>query len=148
MPETYLYRHRVTDDESDELRHANNVAYLEWMQEAAVAHSSASGWPPARYLELGFGWLVRRHVIEYLQPAFPGDQIVVKTWVASMDRVSCVRKYEITRDVDEVRLVNAWTDGRSASRTKEAAAEGDGRWERRRLACDAQSILHRRRDAC
>jgi len=109
MPETYLYRHRVTDAESDELRHANNVAYVEWMQAAAVAHSAASGWPPARYLELGFGWLVRRHVIEYLQPAFPGDEIVVKTWVESMDRVSCVRKYEILRDVDDLRLASAET---------------------------------------
>jgi acyl-CoA thioester hydrolase len=109
MLEAYLYRHRVTDAESDELRHANNVAYVEWMQAAAVAHSAACGWPPARYLELGFGWFVRRHVIEYLQPAFPGDEIVVKTWVESMDRVSCVRKYEITRDVDEVRLADAET---------------------------------------
>jgi len=109
MLETYLHRHRVTDAESDELRHANNVAYVEWMQEAAVAHSAACGWPPARYLELGFGWFVRRHVIEYLQPAFPGDEIVVRTWVESMDRVSCVRRYEITRDVDEIRLAEAET---------------------------------------
>jgi len=109
MLETYLHRHRVTDAESDELRHANNVAYVEWMQEAAVAHSAACDWPPARYLELGFGWFVRRHVIEYLQPAFPGDEIVVRTWVESMDRVSCVRRYEITRDVDEIRLAEAET---------------------------------------
>ena len=109
MPETFLYHHRVTDAESDELRHANNVAYVGWMQAAAVAHSAACGWPPTRYLELGFGWLVRRHVIEYLQPAFPGDEIVVKTWVESMNRASCVRRYEITRHSDQLRLADAET---------------------------------------
>ncbi len=109
MLETYLYHHRVTDAESDELRHANNVAYVEWMQAAAIAHSAACDWPAARYLELGFGWLVRRHVIEYLQPAFPGDEIVVKTWVESMDKVSCIRKYEITRGADGCRLSDAET---------------------------------------
>lgn len=109
MLETYLYRHRVTESESDELRHANNVAYIEWMQAAAIAHSAACGWPPARYLKEGFGWLVRRHVIEYLQPAFPGDDIVVKTWVESMNKVSCIRKYEISRAADDLRLANAET---------------------------------------
>ena len=44
------------DDEIDEHGHANNVRYVAWMQSAAVAHSSAQGWTPQRYRELGSGW--------------------------------------------------------------------------------------------
>ena len=45
---------------------------------AALAHSAAEGWPAEAYQKLGAGWVVRSHQIEYLQPAFPGDQIVVQ----------------------------------------------------------------------
>ena len=45
MPEIFEYLHTVRDDEADSLGHANNVAYVEWMQSAALAHSAAQGWP-------------------------------------------------------------------------------------------------------
>jgi acyl-CoA thioester hydrolase len=40
------------------------------MQDIAIEHSAAAGWPMARYVELGAGWVVRSHFIEYLRPAF------------------------------------------------------------------------------
>jgi len=55
------------------------VAYLRWMQDIAVEHSAAQGWPVRRYLETGTTWVVRSHFIEYLRPAFAGDSIAVHT---------------------------------------------------------------------
>ena len=75
MPEIYEHLHVVGEDEIDLLRHANNVAYVEWMQAAALAHSTAQGWPGEAYRELGLGWVVRSHTIEYHQPASLGDRI-------------------------------------------------------------------------
>jgi acyl-CoA thioester hydrolase len=95
MPEVYLHELIVPADDIDPLGHANNVAYVQWMQEAAIAHSTAQGWPMSRYRELGMAWVVRRHTVEYLQPAQEGERITVRTWVADMQRVTSLRKYEI-----------------------------------------------------
>ncbi|HUT89074.1 MAG TPA: acyl-CoA thioesterase [Thermoguttaceae bacterium] len=109
MPEIYEYRHAVRRDEIDGLGHANNVAYVDWMQSAAVAHSTAHGWSGERYRRMGFGWVVRSHQIEYLQPAFAGDPVVVRTWVATLKKATSVRRYKILRETDEALLATAET---------------------------------------
>jgi acyl-CoA thioester hydrolase len=110
MPAILDYEHRVARDEIDELGHANNVVYLEWMQAAALAHSAAQGWPPARYHQLGCGWVVRAHQITYYQPALQDDLILVRTWVATMKRVTSLRRFRILRRADEALLADAQTD--------------------------------------
>lgn len=90
-------RRTVQDVEIDELGHVNNLRYLEWMLAAAVDHSAAVGWPAERYRELGNAWVVRSHTIEYLRPAFAADEVVVRTWVSEMGKVSSRRKYAIVR---------------------------------------------------
>ena len=64
MPAVYEHPHVVREDEIDGLGHASNVAYVAWMQGAAVAHSAAQGWPAEAYQSLGAGWVVRRHEID------------------------------------------------------------------------------------
>lgn len=109
MPDVFEYSQTVDQHAIDALGHANNVAYVDWMQAAAVAHSAAQGWPGRRYQELGFGWVVRSHKIEYLQPAFAGDRIVVQTWVATMKKVTSLRRYQIFRQSDQTLLATAET---------------------------------------
>jgi acyl-CoA thioester hydrolase len=102
MPAVFQFSHAVTDDELDAvINHVNNLAYLKWMQSAAVAHSAAQGWPADRYRELGAGWVVRTHQIEYLQPAFAGDAIVIRTWVADLKMVTSLRRYKIVRQASD-----------------------------------------------
>ncbi|GIW93729.1 MAG: hypothetical protein KatS3mg110_1770 [Pirellulaceae bacterium] len=95
MPAVFEWVHGVTPEEIDGLGHVNNVAYVAWMQEAAVAHSEAQGWPICRYYALGCGWVVREHHIEYLRPARLGQTVVVETWVCDFRRISSVRRYRI-----------------------------------------------------
>ncbi|HOW64819.1 MAG TPA: thioesterase family protein [Candidatus Paceibacterota bacterium] len=96
MSAIFLWRHPVVQDEIDEqLRHANNEVYLHWMNQAAVAHSAALGWPVSTYIQMGQCWVVRRHEIEYLRPAGPGSTIVVRTWVRTLDKASSWRAYRI-----------------------------------------------------
>ena len=97
MPGVHEQRRAVQDVEIDELGHVNNLRYIEWMLAAAVEHSALVGWPAERYRELGNAWVVRSHTIEYLRPAFAGDEIVVRTWVSEMGKVSSKRKYAILR---------------------------------------------------
>jgi len=109
MPRVFRHRHTVADNEIDGQGHANNIAYVQWMQAAAVAHSDAQGWNAGRYRRIGCGWFVRSHKIEYLQPAFRGDRIEVETWVATMRKVSSLRRYRIWRTGDGVLLAKAET---------------------------------------
>jgi len=110
MPTPYTFSHTVLEEEIDRLGHVNNLAYLSWMQAAAIAHSSAKGWPVERYERLGAGWVVRSHHIEYLRAAVVADRIEVRTWVAEMKRVSSLRRYEIVRVADDRTLAKAATD--------------------------------------
>ena len=104
------YHHKVLDDEIDEQGHAGNVEYVRWMQMAAMAHSTHQGWPASRYLELGAGWVVRSHHIEYLLPALAGQEIVIKTWVSDFRKIQSLRKYKIVRPADQAVLATAETN--------------------------------------
>lgn len=95
MPNVLIYEHCVSEEEMDGQGHANNVAYLNWLQSAAVAHSTAQGWSTADYRRCGWSWVVRSHFIEYRRPLFAGDQVQVKTWIADMKKFSSLRKYQI-----------------------------------------------------
>jgi acyl-CoA thioester hydrolase len=109
MPAIYHHRRVVLPSEIDGLGHVNNLAYLAWMQDAALDHSAAQGWPEARYKTLGSGWVVRSHEILYLAPAFDGDEIVVRTWVAQTQRASSLRRFEILRPADDKVLARSST---------------------------------------
>ena len=110
MPAIYEHHHVVAPDEIDELGHANNLAYLRWLQDAALAHSAAQGWPGKRYQSLGLGWVVRSHEITYERSALAGDDVVVRTWVASFRKASSVRRYDVFRKSDGKRLATAATN--------------------------------------
>lgn len=110
MPAIYEHRLTVLDDAIDGQGHANNLEYIRWMQEAAIAHSHVQGWPAERYRQIGAGWVVRSHRIDYLQAAFAGDQIVVRTWVSDFRKIRSLRKYKIIRTADQVVLAIAETD--------------------------------------
>jgi acyl-CoA thioester hydrolase len=110
VPAIYEYTLTVGKDAIDGQGHVNNLEHLRWMQEAAVAHSAAQGWPSSRYHQIGAGWVVRSHTIEYLQPIFAGDQIVVYTWVADFRKVRSLRKYKIIRRSDQRVMAVAQTD--------------------------------------
>jgi acyl-CoA thioester hydrolase len=97
MPAIYLHEHTVRPEEIDPLGHANNVVYIQWMQDAAIAHSSAQGWPMHRYREFGHAWVARRHAIEYLAPVSSGELLTIRTWIADMQRVTSLRRFEMFR---------------------------------------------------
>jgi acyl-CoA thioester hydrolase len=102
MTAYFEYTHVVTEQEIDDLDHAGNFHYIKWMQHAAIAHSSANGWPPQRHIDLGAGWVARAHQITYLKPAFEGDNLTIKTWVANMKSAVSLRQYEIYNEVGEI----------------------------------------------
>jgi acyl-CoA thioester hydrolase len=89
--------------------HVNNVQYVHWMQEAAMAHSAELGWPTERFLALGRTWIIRSHTIEYLHSAHAGEALTVLTWVADFHKIRSLRKYKFYRPADGIILATAST---------------------------------------
>lgn len=92
----------VKPDEIDRQGHVNNVRYVQWIQDVAVAHWQHAATPTQ--LE-GVTWVVLRHEIDYLRPAFESEEITACTWVGRATAAKCERFTEIRRG-DEV-LVRA-----------------------------------------
>src|SRR5262245_58267993 len=109
MPAVFELRHIVQPHEIDDQGHVGNIEYLRWLQDAAVEHSAVQGWPKERYLAVAGVFVVRSHQIEYLQPAFVGEEVKVVTWVSSFSKLTTARKYQVIRERDHVILVRAMT---------------------------------------
>jgi acyl-CoA thioester hydrolase len=108
------YRHTFTVPASaiDANGHVNNVEFVRWMQDAAVAHADAVGCTSAT-TAAGATWVVRSHRVEYLRPAFVGESLQVRTHVADIRRSFSTRKYEFVRrepDGSETPVARGETD--------------------------------------
>lgn len=93
----------------DENGHANNVSFVQWMQDIAIEHYASIGGVSPMQL-IGATWVAREHRIEYLLPAFEGEEIEIRTWVENVRRVRSLRKYEFVRKADGKTLVRGETD--------------------------------------
>ena len=126
-PGVFLQHITVDDSDVDELGHVSNVAYLRWVQNVARAHSVDAGYDVEQYKQLGVVFVVRRHELDYLRPAYAGDDIEVKTWVGKWTAATSVRHTHLVRRSDEVELlrgVTTWAlvsteDGRPRRITRE-----------------------------
>ena len=58
----------------------------------------------------GGTWVVRSHTIEYLSPAFAGEEVVALTWVVNFRRVRSVRRHKFFRKSDNTFLVKGETE--------------------------------------
>lgn len=99
----------VDDRFIDANRHVNNVQYVQWMQDAAMAHSDSLGWSYKKYVELGSTWVIRSHTIEYLHSTLSGDILTVYTWVSTFRKFRSSRKYKFYRAADDTVIARAET---------------------------------------
>ena len=91
----FAHSFRVDSADIDEQGHVNNVAFVRWIQEVAVAHWRHSA--TEEQLK-NYSWVVVRHEIDYKKPAFEGDEITSTTWVGDWTHVTCERFTEIHRE--------------------------------------------------
>jgi acyl-CoA thioester hydrolase len=96
----------VEPGDIDELGHVNNVVYLRWVQDIAVAHWRAAA---SRDDQEKLLWIVVRHEIDYRQAARLGDRILARTWVGAATRIKFERHTELLRASDGGLLAKART---------------------------------------
>jgi len=105
-PERFELPRDILPEDIDNLGHVNNVVYLRWVQDVAVAHWSAAATPEQ---QAEVAWVAVRHEIDYKRPALPGDGIIARTWVGTADSHRFERHTEIVRAADGKLLARART---------------------------------------
>lgn len=96
----------VEKSDIDALGHVNNVAYVRWIQDAAIAHWFSVTTEETRER---FTWMLTRHEIDFKKQTFAGEEVTITTWVGEPTRVSWERFTEIRRGEDLlVRARSIW----------------------------------------
>jgi acyl-CoA thioester hydrolase len=89
-------------EDIDELGHVNNAAWVRWIQDMATAHWHAVSAPA--HVD-AYVWVVIRHEIDYLRPAFPGETVRGRTWVGEAPKSARFdRHVEFTGEDGKVRV--------------------------------------------
>lgn len=105
----FIHHITVNEKEIDSLNHVNNEVYLKWLITAAEAHSLFLGYGIEKFLESGCVFVVRRHELDYLLPAYLGEKLRIETWVSSSQGARSMREYQIIRESDQKVLMDAKT---------------------------------------
>jgi len=105
----YTQEFEVQPHHCDVQNHVNNVVYVQWIQDAAIAAYNSRGYSRETDAQHTI-WVVRRHEVDYLAPAFMGDKIRLTTWVESGKLTTFSRRTEFIRLGDEQLLCRARTE--------------------------------------
>ena len=107
-PQPFTALMRVNDTDIDKLGHANNTAYVRWMEQCAWQHSAALGLDIAAYHNLDRAMVVLKHELHYLAAAFADEELVVATWIVSSDaKLRLTRHFQIVRPLDAATIFRA-----------------------------------------
>lgn len=96
-PAEFEQRSTVDEADIDELGHVNNVVYVRWIQDVAAAHWRSAATPGQQEALV---WVAVRHEIDYDAPAYPGEEVVARTWVEAWTGATSDRRTEIVRAAD------------------------------------------------
>ena len=96
----------VKPGDIDEIGHVNNVVYLSWVQDVAIAHWEFLTTAAQR---TQYVWVALRHEIEYAGQAFLHDAIDARTWTGTARGLRYPRHTEIIRRTDKKVLATALT---------------------------------------
>ncbi|MGL5003335.1 MAG: acyl-CoA thioesterase [Casimicrobium sp.] len=88
----------VQASDIDELGHVNNVVYLAWVNDVAIAHWNSVTTDEQRKKMI---WVALRHEIDYKAEALLGDTILVRTWTGVARGLRYARHTRIFRQADE-----------------------------------------------
>jgi len=83
--------------ECDAYGHVNNANYLNYLEVARLDLLRKVGFDYSAMVEAGFGVYVARVEIDYKEPAFAEDELLIKSWPVKTGAVSGVIGQEIWR---------------------------------------------------
>ncbi|MDF2453636.1 MAG: acyl-ACP thioesterase [Bacteroidota bacterium] len=96
---------RIYPTDIDENGHVNNIVYLKWVQDIAIAHWNSVA---TQDMKTNLLWVVSRHEIDYLKSAYLDSKLTAKTWVtepngAKSDRHVVIYEAETNSDIAKIK---------------------------------------------
>ena len=107
--EVFIQRFPVAASDIDELGHVNNIVYLRYAQEMAIAHWRSRALPE---MVDAFVWVVTRHEVDYRAQLGLGDDVEVRTWVDEAPRgpswIRFVEVYKAGAEKPSAQIKSNW----------------------------------------
>ncbi|MGB5171461.1 acyl-CoA thioesterase [Eudoraea sp.] len=82
----------VKEEDLDDLKHVNNVRYVQWIQDISKEHWNEL---TTESIQNQFIWVVLNHNIDYKSAAVLGDKILQQTYIESSKGPLCIRVVEM-----------------------------------------------------
>ena len=108
---TYESELRVRPDDIDMYNHVHNSKYFDYVLAARYDQMERCyGMAMEKFMERGFGWVVRTAHVDYKRALTMGDYFIVKTGIDSIDEKCCRVKFEITNKGTGKLSCDGWFD--------------------------------------
>ncbi len=78
MEKIFEHSISIVQEDIDVMGHVNNIVYLRWVQEAAIAHWNSI---VTEQMNKDYLWVVVRHEVDYLSAALINTNLIAKTWI-------------------------------------------------------------------
>jgi YbgC/YbaW family acyl-CoA thioester hydrolase len=102
---------RVRPDDIDMFQHVHNSKYFDYVLAARYEQMDVNyGMPMEKFIERGFGWVVRTAYVDYKRALMMGDYFIVKTGIDTIDTKGCRVKFTITNKATKKICCDGWFD--------------------------------------
>lgn len=106
---TYQTELRVRPDDIDMFNHVHNSRYFDYVLAARYDQMERCyGLGMDKFLDRGFGWLVRTVYMDYKRPLKMSEYFVVKTGIETIDEKKCRVNFEITSKATNKICCDGW----------------------------------------
>ena len=92
---TYQYSITVSKEHLDNLKHVNNVVYVQWINDISEKHWQQLSNPN---IDSKYFWVVLKHEIDYFSRAILNDELTIKTQVGESSGIKSIRHVEILKN--------------------------------------------------
>src|ERR1700744_5676449 len=111
MYQTYETELRVRPDDIDMYNHVHHSKYMDYVMAARYDQMERFyGMGMEKFLERGYGWLVRSVYMNYKRPLKMSDYFIVKTGIESISERKCRINFEILSKATNKTSCDGWFD--------------------------------------
>jgi|SRR5690606_1003183 YbgC/YbaW family acyl-CoA thioester hydrolase len=107
----FTTEHKVRPDDIDMFNHVHNSIYLDYVLDARYEQMEIYyGMSMEKFLELGYGWVVKSVQLDYKRPLKLGDKFSVTTGIISVNNKGCKVTFEIKNLKNNKTSTDGWFD--------------------------------------
>ena len=108
---TFETEYRVRPDDIDLFKHVHNSRYFDYVMAARYEHMERFyGMGMEKFMEHGYGWVVKTAYVDYKRALIMGEYFTVKTGIETIDERGCRVKFSITSKSTGKLCADGWFD--------------------------------------